>query len=54
MGIGQDQVNLLSSIHTVLRRPVESGEIEKTEDEQFQLKTTEWAGRLMLFLGSTF
>lgn len=37
MGIGQDQVNLLSSIHTVLRRMVEAGEIEKTEDSRFTL-----------------
>lgn len=37
MGIGQDQVNLLSSIHTVLRRMVEAGEIEKTEDSRFAL-----------------
>ncbi len=37
MGIGQDQVNLLSSIHTVLRRLVEGGEIVKT-NEGFQLK----------------
>jgi hypothetical protein len=29
IGIGQDQVNLLSSIHTVLRRMVEAGEIER-------------------------
>jgi hypothetical protein len=37
MGIGVDQVNLLSSIHTVLRRMVEAGEIEKTEDSRFRL-----------------
>jgi hypothetical protein len=37
MGIGQDQVNLLSSIHTVLRRLVEAGEIEKTADAHFRL-----------------
>src|ERR1044071_5550654 len=30
VGIGQEQENLLSSIHTVLRRMVEAGEIEKT------------------------
>ena len=36
IGIGKDQVNLLSSIHTVLRRMVEAGEIEKTEDSTFQ------------------
>jgi predicted transcriptional regulator len=36
VGIGEDQVNLLSSIHTVLRRLVEGGEIEKTEDGRFQ------------------
>lgn len=35
IGIGTDQVNLLSSIHTVLRRMVEAGEIEKTEDSRF-------------------
>ena len=39
LGIGQDQVNLLSSIHTVLRRMVESGEIEKTDDGLFELKS---------------
>jgi hypothetical protein len=37
MGIGQDQVNLLSSIHTVLRRMVEGGEIVKTDERRFQL-----------------
>ena len=37
MGIGVGQVNLLSSIHTVLRRMVEAGEIEKTESGAFQL-----------------
>lgn len=37
IGIGQDQVNLLSSIHTVLRRLVEGGELEKTDDGRFQL-----------------
>ena len=36
VGIGEDQVNLLSSIHTVLRRLVEGGEIEKTADGRFQ------------------
>lgn len=35
IGIGRDQVNLLSSIHTVLRRMVEAGEIEKTGDGSF-------------------
>jgi len=35
-GIGEEQVNLLSSIHTVLRRLAENGEIEKTEDGHFQ------------------
>ena|ERR1700742_1917876 len=35
IGIGRDQVNLLSSIHTVLRRMVEAGEIEKTDDGEF-------------------
>jgi hypothetical protein len=38
MGIGVGQVNLLSSIHTVLRRMVEAGEIEKTDDAKFQLR----------------
>jgi hypothetical protein len=37
MGIGRDQVNLLSSIHTVLRRLVAAGEIEKTVDSRFRL-----------------
>ena len=37
MGIGVGQVNLLSSIHTVLRRMAEAGEIEKTEDGAFRL-----------------
>ena len=37
MGIGLGQVNLLSSIHTVLRRMAEAGEIEKTEDANFRL-----------------
>jgi hypothetical protein len=37
MGIGVGQVNLLSSIHTVLRRMAEAGEIEKTGDAKFQL-----------------
>jgi len=37
MGIGVGQVNLLSSIHTVLRRMAEAGEIEKTESGTFQL-----------------
>jgi hypothetical protein len=37
LGIGQEQVNLLSSIHTVLRRMVEAGEIERTPDARFQL-----------------
>jgi hypothetical protein len=37
MGIGRDQVNLLSSIHTVLRRLVEAGEIEKMPDSRFRL-----------------
>jgi hypothetical protein len=35
IGIGQNQVNLLSSIHTVLRRMVEGGEIAKTDDARF-------------------
>jgi hypothetical protein len=38
IGLGQNQVNLLSSIHTVLRRMVEGGEIVKTDDGRFQLK----------------
>jgi hypothetical protein len=37
MSIGAGQVNLLSSIHTVLRRMVEAGEIEKTESSRFRL-----------------
>ena len=37
MSIGVGQVNLLSSIHTVLRRMVEAGEIEKTEGSKFRL-----------------
>jgi hypothetical protein len=37
MGIGAGQVNLLSSIHTVLRRMAEAGEIEKTEEGNFRL-----------------
>jgi hypothetical protein len=37
MGIGVGQVNLLSSIHTVLRRMAEAGEIERTEDGTFRL-----------------
>jgi hypothetical protein len=37
MGIGVGQVNLLSSIHTVLRRMAEAGEIERTEDAKFRL-----------------
>ncbi len=36
IGIGKEQVNLLSSIHTVLRRMVEAGEIEKAEDSRFK------------------
>jgi hypothetical protein len=35
MAIGVGQMNLLASIHTVLRRMVEAGEIEKTEDSRF-------------------
>jgi hypothetical protein len=35
-GIGREQVNLLSSIHTVLRRMAEAGEIEKTTGARFQ------------------
>jgi hypothetical protein len=38
MGIGRDQVNLLSSIHTVLRRMAEAGEIERTEESRFRLR----------------
>ena len=37
MAIGVGQVNLLSSIHTVLRRMTEAGEIEKTEGSRFRL-----------------
>ena len=37
MGIGVGQVNLLSSIHTVLRRMAEGGEIERTDDGKFRL-----------------
>jgi len=37
IGIGKDQVNLLSSIHTVLRRLAEAGEIERTDDSRFRL-----------------
>ncbi|MGZ4897236.1 MAG: hypothetical protein ACXVJ0_12180 [Candidatus Angelobacter sp.] len=37
MAICVGQVNLLSSIHTVLRRMAEAGEIEKTEDAKFRL-----------------
>jgi hypothetical protein len=37
MGIGGDQVNLLSSIHPVLRRMAEAGEIERTADLRFRL-----------------
>jgi hypothetical protein len=37
MGIGAGQVNLLSSIHTVLRRMAEAGEIEKTGNATFRL-----------------
>ena len=37
IGIGREQVNLLSSIHTVLRRMVEGGEIEKMDDSRFKL-----------------
>src|SRR6476469_8660904 len=37
IGVGVGQVNLLASIHTVLRRIAEAGEIEKTESGTFQL-----------------
>jgi hypothetical protein len=37
MRIGVGQVNLLSSIHTVLRRMAEAGEIERTDDGKFRL-----------------
>ena len=40
IGIGQDQVNLLSSIHTVLRRMAEAGEIKKDEGGRFVASTT--------------
>jgi hypothetical protein len=36
LGIGRDQINLLASIHTVLRRLVDFGEIEKTDDTRFR------------------
>jgi len=36
IGIGREQVNLLSSIHTVLRRMVEGGEIKRTDEGRFQ------------------
>ena len=36
MSVGEKQVNLLSSIHTVLRRMAEGGEIEKTDDGKFR------------------
>jgi len=39
IGVGRDQVNLLSSIHTVLRRMVEGGEIEKMDDSRFRLRS---------------
>src|ERR1041385_903851 len=39
MGIGVSQVNLLSFIHTVLRRMAEAGEIERTDDAKFRLPT---------------
>jgi len=35
-GIGRGQRNLLASIHTVLRRMVQAGEIKKTNDGSFQ------------------
>ena len=37
MAIGVGQVNLLSSIHTVLRRMAEAGEIERNDDGKFSL-----------------
>ena len=37
MAIGAGQVNLLSSIHTVLRRMAEAGEIERNDDGKFRL-----------------
>ncbi len=39
IGIGKEQVNLLSSIHTVLRRMAEGGEIEKIDDSRFRPAT---------------
>ncbi|HEY1939950.1 MAG TPA: hypothetical protein VGJ33_18625 [Candidatus Angelobacter sp.] len=36
IGIGREQVNLLSSIHTVLRRMAEAGEIQKTDGARFR------------------
>jgi hypothetical protein len=37
MRIGVGHVNLLASIHTVLRRMAEAVEIEKSEDAKFRL-----------------
>src|SRR5262245_43674261 len=37
IGVGREQVNLLSSIHTVLRRLAEGGEIERMDDSRFRL-----------------
>jgi hypothetical protein len=39
MSIGEGQVNLLSSIHTVLRRMAEAGEIEKIDGSKFRART---------------
>jgi predicted transcriptional regulator len=36
-GIGRGQTNLLASIHTVLRRMVKAGEIEKARDRKFSI-----------------
>jgi len=40
IGVGRGQVNLLSSIHTVLRRMVEAGEIEKLDGGRFRSVST--------------
>lgn len=37
MGVGREQVNLLASIHIVLRRMVVAGEIKKNQDSTFTL-----------------
>jgi hypothetical protein len=35
LGVGAEQVNLLASIHTILKRLIESGEIEKFGEADF-------------------